>query len=209
MRQQMPELLLFDLGGVLIEVSTATLREIGGGHTSDVELWETWLTCPVVEEYESGKIGNPEFASGVLETFRSTMPAEEFIRSFTAWPIGFYPGMTELLRRLRQDFKLAYLSNSNPLHYPRFQNEWQLDTYFDYHFASYQMGCVKPQRQIFELVLDTLPFAAQDIVFFDDNRLNVEAARSFGIAAEIVRGPAELLHVLRERGIVAPGANTV
>ncbi|GAB4421930.1 MAG: HAD family phosphatase [Turneriella sp.] len=198
----MPELLLFDLGGVLIEVSTATLREIGGRDKTDVELWETWLTCPVVEAYESGKIGDAEFAAGVLKTFRSAMPAGEFLRSFAAWPVGFYPGMTELLQSLRHDFKLAYLSNSNPLHYPRFQKEWQLDTYFDYHFASYQMGCVKPQRQIFEIVLETLPFEAEDIFFVDDNRLNIEAARSLGIEAEIVRGPTELLQVLHRRGIV-------
>ena len=205
MNLSLPELLLFDLGGVLIEVSTGTLREIGGRDKTDVELWETWLTCPVVEEYESGKIGNEASAAGVLETFRSAMPADEFIRSFTAWPIGFYPGMTELLRKLRHDFKLAYLSNSNPLHYPRFQNEWQLDTYFDYHFASYQMGCVKPQRRIFEMVLDTLPFEAKDIFFVDDNRLNVEAARELGIRSEIVRGPHELMSVLEKNGIVRNG----
>jgi putative hydrolase of the HAD superfamily len=204
MQQNLPELLLFDLGGVLIEVSTATLREIGGRDKSDVELWETWLTCPVVEEYESGRIGNAEFAAGVLKTFRSAMPAEEFLRSFASWPIGFYPGMTELLRRLRHHFKLAYLTNSNPLHYPRFQKEWQLDSYFDYHFASYKLGCVKPQRRIFELVLQTLPYKAKDIFFVDDNRLNVEAARSLGIEAAIARGPAELLQVLQKRGIVSP-----
>lgn len=200
-----PELLLFDLGGVLIEVSTATLRDIGGRDKTDVELWETWLTCPVVEEYESGLIGNDAFAAGVLKTFGSAMPAGDFLRSFTAWPIGFYPGMTELLLRLRHDYKLAYLSNSNPLHYPRFQNEWRLDTYFDYHFASYKMGCVKPQRKIFEMVLETLPFEAKDIFFVDDNRLNVEAARSLGIGSEIVRGPTELLQVLQNRGIIRQG----
>lgn len=202
MHQDMPELLLFDLGGVLIEVSTATLREIGGRDKSDVELWETWLTCPVVEEYESGRISEEAFAAGVIETFGSAMQADEFIRSFAAWPVGFFPGMRELLRRLRHDYKLAYLSNSNPLHYRRFQNEWQLDSFFDYHFVSYKMGCVKPQRRIFEMVLDTLPFEANGIFFVDDNRLNVEAARSFGIESEIVRGPTELLQVLARRGII-------
>ena len=38
MNLSLPELLLFDLGGVLIEVSTATLREIGGRDKTDVEL---------------------------------------------------------------------------------------------------------------------------------------------------------------------------
>lgn len=197
-----PELLLFDLGGVLIEVSTATLREIGGRDKTDVELWETWLTCGVVEEYESGKTGGDEFAAGVLKTFGSSMPPGDFLQSFAAWPVGFYPGMGDLLRKLRHDYKLAYLSNSNPLHYPRFQSEWQLDTYFDYHFASYKMGCVKPHRRIFEMVLDTLPFGPEDIFFVDDNRLNVEAARSFGITAEIVRGPTELVQVLQSRSIL-------
>lgn len=198
----MPELLLFDLGGVLIEVSTATLREIGGRDKSDVELWETWLTCPVVEEYESGKIGNAEFAAGVLKTFRSEIPAEEFIHSFTAWPIGFYPGMTELLRKLRHDFKLAYLSNSNPLHYPRFQNEWNLNSYFDYHFASYKMGLVKPHAEIFQAVLSAVPHAPGEIFFVDDNRLNVEMARSLGMRAEIVRGLPELQSVLSAAGLL-------
>ena len=202
MNLSLPELLLFDLGGVLIEVSTATLREIGGRDKTDVELYETWLTCPVVEEYESGKIGNAEFAAGVLKTFRSEIPAEEFIHSFTAWPIGFYPGMKELLRKLRHDFKLAYLSNSNPLHYPRFQNEWNLNSYFDYHFASYKMGLVKPHAEIFQAVLSAVPHAPGEIFFVDDNRLNVEMARSLGMRAEIVRGLPELQSVLSAAGLL-------
>jgi len=64
------------------------------------------------------------------------------------------------------------------------------------------MGCVKPQRRIFELVLERLPFEAKDIFFVDDNRLNVAAARELGIAAEVARGSSELMTVLQRRGIV-------
>lgn len=191
-----PKLLLFDLGGVLIEVDTAELHLLGGKNRSDIELWETWLTCPAVQLYEAGKISDAEFAAGVLEAFASKIPANEFLQSFTAWPLGFYPGMTDLLKKLRQTYKLAYLSNSNPLHYPRFQREWQLDSYFDHHFASYKMGYVKPHADIFHAMLAALPFAADEVFFVDDNRLNVEMARSLGIRAEIVRGPQELLTTL-------------
>ena len=203
MPQPAVEILLFDLGGVLIEVSTAELHLLGGHSKSDVELWETWLTCPAVQLYEAGKISDAEFAHGVLEAFSSSMPAGQFLQSFTAWPVGFYPGMTELLVNLRQSYKLAYLSNSNPLHYPRFQREWQLDSYFDYHFASYKMGHVKPHAEIYEAVLNALPCSAQNIFFVDDNRLNVEAARRVGIRSEIVRGPQELLAALRQASIIA------
>ena len=190
---QRPELLLFDLGGVIIEVDTTGLRALGEKGRSDVDLWETWLTCEAVQLYESGKISEAEFAEGVLKAFSSAMPADEFLQSFTAWPTGLYAGAADLLRLLRKDFKLAYLSNSNSLHYPRFQN--------DYHFASFKMGRVKPHADIFEAVLEIVPFDAEQIFFVDDNRLNVEMARSLGMRAEIVRGIAELKTVLQQRQI--------
>ncbi len=198
---QKPELLLFDLGGVIIEVDTTGLRALGQKGKSDIDLWETWLTCEAVQQYESGKIADNAFARGVLEAFASSMPVDEFLRSFTAWPTGLYPGAADLLRSLRKKYKLAYLSNSNALHYPRFQHEWHIDTFFDYHFASFMMGYVKPHADIFRAVLDVLPIEANQIFFIDDNRLNVEMARSLGIRAEIARGIDELHSVLRKHGI--------
>jgi glucose-1-phosphatase len=187
-----PKLLLFDLGGVLVEVDAKALHVLDGKGRPDKDLWEVWLTCPVVQQYESGKIGNDEFAEGVIRHFNSTMAPQDFLTSFTAWPLGFFPGTTDLLKSLREQFKLAFLSNSNPLHYPRFDHEWGLKSYFDYHFTSHEMGCAKPEAEIFELLLKGVPFAPEEILFFDDNRLNVEAALKAGIPSEIVRGPDEL-----------------
>lgn len=199
---QQPELLLFDLGGVIIEVDTTGLMALGEKGKSDIDLWETWLTCEAVQLYESGKISEADFAEGVLKAFSSPMPADEFLRSFTAWPTGLYDGAADLLRLLRKHYKLAYLSNSNSLHYPRFQNEWHIDTFFDYHFASFKMGYVKPHADIFQAVLEVLPFEASQIFFVDDNRLNVDMARSLGMRAEIVRGVAELQEVLQRHKIL-------
>lgn len=187
-----PKLLLFDLGGVLIEVDPTPLRLLDGKNRSDKDLWEVWLTCSVSQRYESGKIGDAEFARGVLDTFQSTISPEDFLRSFREWTVGFFPGVTDLLKALRPHYKLAFLSNSNPIHYPRFDAEWGLNSYFDYHFVSHEMGCVKPHAEIFDKLLQAVPFGAEEIFFMDDNRLNVEAAIRAGIPAQVVRGPAEL-----------------
>lgn len=186
------KLLLFDLGGVIIEVDPAGVRALDGHNRSNIELWEIWLTSPVVQQYESGKISNEDFARGILAAFHSGVEVEAFLEAFTAWPLGLFPGARELLLELRRDYQLAFLSNSNPLHYPRFQAEWGLDDLFDYHFVSHEMGFVKPQPEIFEMTLRGLPFDKREIHFFDDNRLNVEAAEKAGIPATIVRGPDEL-----------------
>jgi len=187
-----PKLLLFDLGGVLIEVDASTLRLLAGTERTTPELWEIWLTCKAVEDYESGHITSDEFARGVLAAFASTMQPNDFLASFAAWPIGFFAGVTDLLMKLRSNYKLGFLSNSNILHYPRFQNEWQVDRYFDFQFASHLMGTVKPNPKIFQMVSELSGISPSEIVFFDDNRLNVEAAHRCGFQAHVVRGPIEL-----------------
>lgn len=196
-----PKLLLFDLGGVLIDVDASTLRELAGAEKSTPELWETWLTCKAVEEYESGHINNEDFARGVLAAFGSSMHPTAFLESFTRWPIGFFDGVPELLVDLKRNYKLAFLSNSNPLHYPRFQNEWHVDRYFDYQFASHLMGSVKPKPEIFTQVIQAVNLAPGEITFFDDNRLNVEAARRAGLLAHTVRGITALRETLDAHGL--------
>jgi len=197
-----PELILFDLGGVLIEVDTTELKALGKPGQSVVDLWETWLTCDAVQRYESGKIGNREFADGVLSAFGSTIKPQVFLESFTRWPIGFYKGAVDFLKSLRPHYKLAYLSNSNALHYPRFEHEFHAPQYFDCCFASFKMGAVKPHREIFEMALAALPFQPAEIFFVDDNRLNVEMARSLGIDAEVARGIGEVKQIFSRKKLL-------
>lgn len=167
---------------------------------SHAELWETWLTCPAVHAYESGKTSETEFADGVLAAFKSSLSPKTFLESFAAWPLGFYPGITDLLRTLRPEFTLGYLSNSNPIHYARFQKEWDLNGYFDYPFASHLVGRAKPEAAVFEYVVQATRCNAGEIFFLDDNRINVEAARQVGMRAEIARGPGELRQQLVSAG---------
>lgn len=168
---------------------------------SNIQLWETWLSCPAVQAYESGKIGEPEFAEGVLSAFKSTMAPAAFLESFATWPQGLYPGMTGLLKSLRANYALGYLSNSNRIHYARFQQEWNLNSYFDFPFASHLMGMAKPEPGIFEHVVQAVPCERAEILFFDDNQINVVAAQRAGIEVELVRGPQELLHRLKTHDV--------
>lgn len=181
---------------MLLDIDTTPLSQLCPPGMSNAELWETWLTCPAVHAYESGKTNEAEFAMGVLAAFKSSLSPKAFLESFAAWPLGFYPGITDLLKSLRSEFTLGYLSNSNPIHYARFQKEWDLNSYFDYHFASHLIGMAKPEAALFTHLIDLLPCHAGEILFVDDNRLNVEAAKQAGLKAEIVRGPEALFRTV-------------
>ena len=55
---------------------------------------------------------------------------------------------------------------------------------FDDTFYSYELGVAKPAPAYFTAVLDRLSLPAEQVLFVDDNRANVDAARTVGLRAE-------------------------
>ena len=73
---------------------------------------------------------------------------------------------------------------------------------FEHQFASHLMGKIKPDAEAFEHVLDSLGCRASQVLFLDDNALNVQAARSLGMRAQQVRGVHEAQLSLQQAGII-------
>jgi putative hydrolase of the HAD superfamily len=108
----------------------------------------------------------------------------------------------ELLAELRERFDLGCLSNCNELHWPRFLSEMGLETAFDHHLSSHQLGALKPDQEVFERALRELGCRAERVLFLDDNALNVAGARRAGLDAEVVYGPEGIRAALGARGIL-------
>ncbi|MEL6181636.1 MAG: HAD-IA family hydrolase [Myxococcota bacterium] len=69
---------------------------------------------------------------------------------------------------------------------------------FDAVFNSSAMGVVKPSGEFFERVLSALAREASDVVYVDDTKVNVSAARELGIRAHRHRTPEGTLEFLRQ-----------
>ena len=52
----------------------------------------------------------------------------------------------------------------------------------------FELGMVKPDREIFDHVVADLGIAGSAVLFLDDNQLNVAAARKAGLNAELAKG---------------------
>ena len=79
------DLVLFDLGGVLIELSGVTVMRELAGMDSDDELWERWLSCPWVRAFERGECTPEEFAVGMVEEWTLTVAPDVFLSAFRGW----------------------------------------------------------------------------------------------------------------------------
>lgn len=197
---------LFDLGGVLVELGG--VQELGAlvGETREEEIWRRWLTCPWVRRFERGQCSTADFARGMVESWSLPIGEAEFLDAFRRWPRGLFPGAEELLEELRGLVRRACFSNTNAFHVEQQFEAFGLRELLDEHYFSNQIGHVKPDPEAYEHVVAALGCPASEVLFLDDNQINVEGARAVGLEAHRVCGPAEARALLAERGLTRAGS---
>jgi HAD superfamily hydrolase (TIGR01509 family) len=194
------DVLLFDLGGVLIDFAGfAELPRLLRDPPSPAEMRQRWICSEAVRLFELGRIGPEEFADRFRSEWGLEMSGQEFLRRFTEWARGLYPGAAHIRGRLAAAHSIACLSNSNVLHTPL--HRAAIGPYIERCFFSNELGLLKPDPAIFEHVIRALAVPPARIAFFDDTGVNVEAARRVGMSAYRVEGVAELERRLAQIGV--------
>lgn len=190
---------LFDLGGVLVRVPGVAAMQDLAGIDSEAEVWRRWLACEWVRRFERGHCSAPDFAAGVVADWDLPVTGDEFLARFREWPDGLYEGALGLVAAVREQAGVGCLSNTNSLHWD-VMAQWGLGGAFDHTFLSYRMGLVKPDQAVFDHVIGELGVPAGEVVFLDDNALNVDRAASLGFDSQRVQGVDQAGLALAERG---------
>ncbi len=196
------DIIIFDLGGVLIELTGVAQMCAWTGIASDEELWRRWLTSPSVRLFETGRMTADEFGHALCAEFALPVAAADFLTAFALWPSRVFPGAHELLAVLAARHPLAALSNNNSVHWERISRDMGLGDYFSASFLSHEIGLIKPDAAVFAHVVAALGYPPERILFLDDNRLNVEQARAVGMVAHRVAGVTETSALLRSLGLL-------
>lgn len=195
-----PTVLLFDLGGVLIDFAgLGELQRLLATTDSEAAIKARWLACENSEAFGRGQVPVDDFADRFLAEWQVSLSREAFLAEFRSWARGWLPGAEALLDALRPHYRLAALSNCNPVHWARLVDDLALASHFDLALSSHELGRRKPDPGIFADALTRLDVPASAVLFFDDARANVEAARAAGMQAEVVDGPASIQRVLEAR----------
>src|SRR5262245_39026142 len=103
-----PAVLLFDLGGVLVEnVGFDRFNALLPAQMPLEELKTRWLASPAARDFESGACSAPEFARAVVDEWQLPLRPDVFLDSFTSWLLGPYQETSALLSELRGRYTLA------------------------------------------------------------------------------------------------------
>lgn len=197
------DVLLFDLGGVLVDFSgiddLSKLLPIPLDHAT---VRQRLIACPILRQFEVGALEPPAFAKAFVSAWDVVVSPETFLAEFRMWSRALLPGARELLSALRPHYRLAALSNSNAVHWDRNTTDLGVDGLFDAAYSSHQLGRHKPDPAIYREAIARLGVPAERVVFFDDVEQNVEGARAVGLTAFHVRGVGELVECLRHHGFL-------
>lgn len=196
------DIVLFDLGGVLIELGgVVPMMELAGIHSED-ELWQRWLSCRWVRTFERGGCSADDFAAGVISDWALSVEPAAFLDAFRNWPIGPLPGAETLVRQVGRIVPIGCLSNTNTLHWEDHFERWPIVDAFDFRFLSFELGVVKPDRDLFDRVAELLSVPPSRVLFLDDNLINVAGAVTAGFVARHVRGIDETREALVAAGVI-------
>lgn len=194
------KLVLFDLGGVLLQLNDPI--STFGLDCSEVEFHQKWLLSPAVRAFERGAITAMQFASSITQEMALPYNAKIFLERFVAWPGLPFPDAVDLVERIPECYSCAVLSNTNSLHWQSLNIESNFGHRFERYFLSYETGLLKPDEYAFTNVINHYNCAPEQILFFDDNPLNITAAGELGMHAVLCRTGADIAAALIDRGIL-------
>ena len=171
--------IIFDIGGVMFDDSTKNI--------SDIFNEDSTKLCNKVygKSFIDCVLGNQE-VSDYIETFKddSDYKKIKYILSKDNLHIS-YPLMKEnynYISKLKdKGYNLYILSNITKESYEYVNATIDINKIFDGGVYSYQEKLVKPDRRIYELIINRYNLNKDETMFLDDKQKNIDAANEFGI----------------------------
>ena len=105
---------------------------------------------------------------------------------YLASGFGLYDGVLQTLSVLRSKYKLALVSNCS-VGLSDAIEALGLVSFFKTMVLSYEVGSLKPERQIYAEALERLGFEPEECVFVSDEIGDLEGAREVGLKTLLVR----------------------
>jgi putative hydrolase of the HAD superfamily len=197
------KVLLFDMGGVLVELTglldmVRWMKEPVSGE----DLIVRWIHSPAVTLFETGRISPEEFSVRTVGEFGLEISPDTFCKAFGDFIGDFTDGIRQVLLSIPGDYKKALLTNTNVIHWDKVHGYSDFLPLFDAVFPSHLTGVIKPEPRSFLQVAEHFGCEPGEIIFFDDNPVNIRAALSLGLKAETVARPDELASVLASLKII-------
>jgi glucose-1-phosphatase len=200
-----PTWFLFDLGNTVIKLGYDRVienirRDTDASRDQLVELFEQ---AGGYRDMERGLITFWDFYQGLCDRGGYRGSITDFHAIWSDFFEGPVDGIQDLLEKIRESYKVAFLSNSNEVHaevIPKtFAPLFRPDDIF---LMSFRFGVAKPDPEMFRKSLDAISAKPEEAVFVDDLIENVMSARKVGMRSYQFTGARDLETLLENDGLL-------
>lgn len=181
--------LLFDLYGVLLKVQDdAALRRVEAATGGDSAIWEAYWDLRY--DLDAGLITDEQYWSMFSERTGLQFDVEAARDADYAGWLESDPAMVAKVVALKEAGHTVGILSNIPKELSRrvqqVNGEW-LDK-LDAVTYSCDLGVAKPNPQAYAMACEALGADPRDVIFLDDNEINVKAARQLGMKARLFTG---------------------
>ena len=180
--------IIFDLGAVLLNIDyQKTICEFEKlGIEKSAEFYSKKTQTNIFSLLETGKISDEDFVKEI-QLLCKDAKGDQVIFAWNALLLDLPKERIELLKKLKQDFPIYLLSNTNSIHISEFKKKLGKTKYqefynlFDKVYYSHEIGFRKPNKESFQLILDENNLKANEVLFIDDSPQHIRGANKLGI----------------------------
>jgi glucose-1-phosphatase len=197
--------IIFDIGRVLIRinVSRATSGLAEGLSLSPEEIWSALQKDPRWPDWQEGRISPRDWHQHVAKRLGSKLNFEQFVE---VWNGALDPSPIQedtFLEGLSKRYRLAVLSNTDPLHVAHIERSYDFLRHFVARIYSCRLGASKPNPLIYKEALLACKVRAERAVYIDDVASYAEAAERLGMRSIVFQSTQQLQSQLRALGVRA------
>ena len=191
--------LLFDLGGVIIDIDFDRVFARWAEHArcDQASLRGRFAQDEAYQRHEVGTIDAAEYFASLRVSLGIDLTHAQFLDGWNAIFIDEVAGIADLLARAAPKIPLYAFSNTNRAHELHWSKEFAgVMRRFRKVFVSSAIGLRKPDLEAFQYVAREMGARPERIVFFDDAPQNIEGARTCGLQVVQVNSVADVAAAL-------------
>lgn len=183
--------IIFDLGGVIVNIDYMKTQQHFEdlGLTSFGEVYSQAAQSGLFDLYEKGLMDSDTFRSRLRQLAPEFKVSDKDLdAAWNAMILDLPSARLEVLYSLKSKVRTFLLSNTNEIHIDCFHNQLKvehgkdnLSDYFEKVYYSYEVQLRKPDKEIFQHVINKNSLAVKRTLFIDDTIRHIESARSLGL----------------------------
>ena len=183
--------IIFDLGNVVVPSTNLDMvKQFFENENDAITFSKNILGTAFWEQLDLGKLTMQEAVQKIIkERIIDVSNYDEVENFMTTWFLKRVPnlGVTELAKKLKEKgYKIFVLSNMSKESFEFLAEEYEFFTMLDGAVVSAYECVKKPDKKIFEILLERYSLIPEECILIDDTEENLKTANLIGIKGRVV-----------------------